>query len=156
MKGFLEAHIPMISGSVILILMIVIHASPSDIPNLGNLLAAVINISAITVGFLVTVVTLLIAIREHPKLSFLSNFKYNNEKSYLVKLIEYIRHAIGYGFLLAIIATGALVFNDKNVSQFFMYYYWAGCSIAGIFISSLWRILKILSLLLGEVINDNK
>ncbi|MED2006713.1 hypothetical protein P4V39_01095 [Brevibacillus borstelensis] len=149
-KGKLETYLPEISGLIALISFIWWDVSPQWIPNLGNLLAAIINIGAITVGFLITVVTLLIAIKEHPKLIFLSELKYAPGVSFLVKLIGYIKHAIGYGFLLSVLATIGLVF-DSEVILFKYYFIFIGGT-GVIFVTSLWRILKILSMLLSEVI----
>jgi hypothetical protein len=155
-KGWLERFGPIAFALIVLLILIIFDVKPNALPNTTDLLDASINVGAISVGFLVTVVTLIISIKDNPNLKYLSQLTYSEGKSYLIVLIGYIKHSIGVSFLFAIVSTFALMFNDKEISTLYTWYFRFWGAISALFLCSLYRIVKILSLLLSDYLKDNK
>ena len=155
LKGVWERHSPKIIGAIVFIVLIffdMLAYLPSQ--NLTNLFNVSINVGAISVGFLVTVVTLIIAIKDNPNLRYLSKLKHSEDKSYLLLLIEYIKHAIGISFLVSLLSAGSLLFVPAAHQAAFEWYFRAWFVMLAMFLVSLYRILKILSLLLRDYIKN--
>jgi len=84
------------------------HVFPETIP---NLLAAIVSVGGIAVGFLATAKAILISIDDRPII-----VRMKHAKVY-TRIMGYLRAAIRWSFLLALVSAAALVIDFRGVTS---------------------------------------
>lgn len=116
-----------------------LHALPDS---LSNLMAAVVSISAIAIGFLATSKSILISIQNR---RFIRQIK---ELKLYDTLIGYLMTAINYCFCLALMSAAALLVDYKTAPGWFsqIFCVWIFFGVAALL--SCYRVIRIFSLIL--------
>ncbi len=105
MGAFVERWYPLVGGVAVSALYFLLCRQMALSPSIDNLFSAVINISAIAVGFFATAKTILFSLSDRYIIKQLKKVGAFNT------LVDYLLHAIKWCFLLAIV-TGLAFFID--------------------------------------------
>ncbi|PFC01840.1 hypothetical protein [Bacillus thuringiensis] len=149
MRRKIECMYPILLGSIGGLITFQFQFNLASIKNLLPILGATVTISAIIIGFLATMVSILISLTNSNVMQRLKNAKANETLSW------YIKEAIIIGFILAIYCLVLHMFEkyDEYGSKLMLSFY-VGLLIY--FVSTAYRIFHIILNILTSVLNESK
>lgn len=149
MKRKIECMYPVLLGSMGVFITFQFQFNLLSINNLLPILGATVTISAIIIGFLATMVSILISLTNSNVMQRLKNARANETLSW------YIKEAIIVGFILAIYCLVLHMFDkyDGDASKLMLSFY-VGLLIY--FVSTAYRIFHIILNILTSVLNESK
>lgn len=140
---FLEKTAHYFIGTIIVALVIFLKISSDDFENFKDILSSSINISAITAGFLATAMSLLITLTNDDVIQRLKKFNLYSD------LIAYLKSAIAWTFLVALISSSGLFLNRGHTFSDLFFYVWTFFCIVGIV--AVIRVIRLLSKILDHM-----
>ena len=120
MRAKFERWYPLGISTAIACIVVKIHVYDAyPIPSLNKeVLAATINISTITIGFLSATQSILLALENKQIIKDLKS------SGTYVKLTSYLMDAITWSFMLAIVSMLGLFFETKDILSFYIFCYY--------------------------------
>lgn len=143
-KIWLEKYYPYVGAFIVLICCIIFKITRFDIMRFSDILNSFVNMSSIIIGFLATMISILIATVRKP---VMRKIKANNATRLLT---NYINTAVMSGILITVYSVTFNAFLDKTDGGFwYLFLIWV--FIAVLFILSAYRILSIMLLILNKL-----
>lgn len=143
---FFERTGQCIIGLFITLIAVMFKFKSSDFENFKDILSSAINLSAITLGFLATSMSMLISLTNDDIIARLK--KYN----LYGLLIKYLKSSIYWSLSIAVISSIGLFFNKGNAFSNYYFYCWIFLCSVGIL--SIIRVIRILMKILDKMIDE--
>ncbi|MFA2812041.1 hypothetical protein [Bacillus mycoides] len=144
----IEYLYPFLLGIIVVVVVYQFNITLASIKNLLSILSATVTISAIIIGFLATMVSILISLTNSNVMQRLKSARANETLSW------YIKEAIIIGFMLAIYCLVLHMFDkyDGNGSKLLVSFY---AGLLTYFVFAAYRIFHIILNILTSVLNES-
>lgn len=149
MPRFIEKLYPVIFSFCSVIYCAMYKITSFDIPRFHDVLNSYVNMSSIIIGFLATMISILITSVDKTVMKKIRQFNGMN------LLTSYINIAVISGLIVAIYSVGYSSVVDKPDSPFwYLFLFWV--FIATLFLTSTFRILQVMLRILTNIANESE
>ena len=149
MPRFIEKLYPVIFSFCSVIYCAMYKITSFDIPRFHDVLNSYVNMSSIIIGFLATMISILITSVDKTVMKKIRQFTGMN------LLTSYINIAVISGLIVAIYSVGYSAVADKPDSPFwYLFLFWV--FIATLFLTSTFRILQVMLRILTNIANESE
>ncbi len=149
MPRFIEKLYPVIFSFCSVIYCAMYKITSFDIPRFHDVLNSYVNMSSIIIGFLATMISILITSVDKTVMKKIRQFNGMN------LLTSYINIAVISGLIVAIYSVGYSAVADKPDSPFwYLFLFWV--FIATLFLTSTFRILQVMLRILTNIANESE
>lgn len=148
MPRLVEKYYPFILGGCSVFICVICKFTSSDIPKFENMLSSYVNMSSIIIGFLATMISILITSVDKNVMKKIKKFNVMN------LLTNYINVAVISGLVVVIYSVGYSTVIDKTEGVYwYMFLIWV--FVATLFLAATFRMLQVMLKILTNIANES-